>query len=197
MISTGEVKRKRVSFGNVITHMFAVDLDGTKLPTTGCAPIGLGEHLGSTSAEELDTFELRVRRGIAGAPRRSAAELLLGHGQRMEMLTNVNPEELAAVEEDNRNLLGSTMAIPLAYRLMMDDDEDEARAPDGSSLPPPADKQATAVFYGTAQPGEKRTGRSGGFGEVDDDEEEQRKRCAKHLTTYSVLAGSQLHLSHR
>ena len=183
-MASSEVKRKqRVSFGDVVIHSFAVGLDGTKLPTTGCAPIGLGEHMGSSSAEALDSFEIRVRRGIAGAPRRSAAELLLGHGQRMEMLTNVDPEELAAVEEENRNILGATTAILLQYRAMMDEEEDETRAPDGSSLPLPEDvasakQAATAVSYSTALAGEKRSGHGGGFSEVDSGEEELRKRSA-------------------
>lgn len=148
---------RRVAWGTVITHYFGVELDRSKLPSSGCAPIGLGSLLASDPPEALDVFEER-----RDSARRTAIGLLLGHGSRLAMLEDGSSDaaelanDLAEVEGENARIL----------------------AGDGGSDAPPPGSLASKVCagYGTALPGEKRLGAAGGFRELDDDEEDRRKR---------------------
>ena len=89
---------RRVRFSSVVVYHFAVRLDASKLPTSGCAPLGLGA-LCEGDAEKLSVDEFEAARGSV---RRSAAGLLLGHGARLALLSEADtePSELEAVEAE-------------------------------------------------------------------------------------------------
>ena len=153
MAGPGVRASHRVRFSSVHVHWFAAQVDGSKLPTSGCAPVGLAQLLQSDPAEALEAYEAR-REGV----RRSATGLLLGHGARLAMLAEASTDatELADLESENARLLSR------------DASDDPVAAPDSLGA-------KVAAGYGTAAPSEKRLGRGGGFSELDEEEESRRK----------------------
>jgi len=148
---------RKVHFSSVTAHYFDVTLDFSKLPTTGCAPIGLGRLRFSDSAVPLEQYE-QQREPF----RRTAVGLLLGHAARLELIgasaEGNDASVLRAVEAENVAILSGNGG----------EGEDDAWAH--------AEKVHSG--YDTARPGEKRTGASGGYLEVDAEEEARRKQRA-------------------
>ena len=134
---------------SVTIMLFQVELDGSKLPSSGCAPIGLGRET-SGHAESLDEFESR-----RAGERRPVEKLLLGHGARLQLLEGVDPVELSTLEAENAAIL--------------DADTD---GPNDIHVAP----AFTTTAYTTALPGDERAGVGHGFEERQEEEEVRRKR---------------------
>ena len=126
--------KKSVRFGTVRIALHEVVVDGSKPPSDGLAPLGLGPLMGteerSVEQHELERSQLGVQH-VDTDERRDAVK--------------ADAAFLLAVERANREILG----------LMEDAGGWAAHAIDGPRTEPKS--------YTTAAPGDKRTGVAGGF----------------------------------
>ena len=166
--------QRRVRFSSVTTLTFDLVVDGSKLPSTGCAPLGLGHRLlARTDAEPLDEFESR-----RSALRRPAEGLLLGHVARLERLgDDLDTTVLAAVEKENAAIIGERFSsLGPAYGGGGDGDGGDG----GDSGDGDINGLGNGAFgklgqmYSTAEAGAERGGAGGGFAERQSEEEERR-----------------------
>ena len=157
--------QRRVRFSSVTTLTFDLVVDGSKLPSTGCAPLGLGHRLLARSdAEPLDEFESR-----RSALRRPAEGLLLGHVARLERLgDDLDTTVLTAVEKENAAIIGERFSSRgPAYGGGGDGDGDINGLGNGAF-------GKLGQMYSTAEAGAERGGAGGGFAERQSEEEERR-----------------------
>lgn len=156
---------RRVRFSSVTTHTFRVGLDGSKLPSSGCSPIGLGEAYGEAQPEPVDSYE-----GRRVALRRPVEQLLLGHGARLQLLEGVDPVELRALEAENEAILRAVEGPEIEMAV------DRQSSPEPPASDGGAGAATIAAAYTTAHPEDTRAGAGRGFEERQGEEEERRKR---------------------
>ena len=143
---------RRVSFGTVRIASHACVLDGSKLPSDGLAPLGLGEHLLSEECSVEEHENARATRGV---------QHLTPEVRRAVVADD--PKALLDLERANRELLKGDAA----------EDSDGAWGPMRFSVDAPR-----AAAYTTAEPDAKREGLAGGFCEVEAEAEARRKQRA-------------------
>mmetsp|Transcript_44096 Transcript_44096/g.92093 ORF Transcript_44096/g.92093 Transcript_44096/m.92093 type:complete len:251 (-) Transcript_44096:23-775(-) len=151
---------RRVSFGLVQVRLHECVLDGSKMPSDGAAPLGLGKAMGVTT-ESVDAFDVRRNADRKGVSHVSAEE-------RREMLADIDSAELAQVEAENGAIIGATAA---KWTHMNADDDDGDGSLFSSKLWAAAQRDGTFRGYTTAAPDDVRSGLGGGFAEYDGEEE--------------------------
>ena len=166
----------RISFGNVTVFHHERTLDDSKLPSDGMAPLGLGALL-DTSEHTLDKFESE-RRQARGPKMTDGALVFWDHmpPQLRGQLIGASAEDLEAVAQENSILIrereqGLTEAVV----------QEMLASGCTSDAPLNGETYASngAASYSTAAPDEARTGAGGGFCELDDGAEEQRRHRAE------------------
>jgi len=173
--SSGNPAARRVRFSTITTYLFSSIVDGSKLPGSGCAPIGLGEPIGEAEPEHVDVFE-----GRRAMLRRPAEQLLLNHGARLALLDGVDLKELKALEEENAAILdaeANTRPVMggAGSHTVLSDDLNGLLAEAGATGT--VEAIATAMDgYSTAEAGDARAGVGHGFEERQTEEEVRRKR---------------------
>ena len=96
--AVASARRRTVTFGEVSIRNYAHALDGSKLPSDGAAPLGLGGLVSETD-ESFAAYEARRERQRSGVSAIPAAK-------RRALLADVaQPAELAAMERENCALL--------------------------------------------------------------------------------------------
>ena len=164
---------RRVRFSNVVIRTHEVVLDGSKLPSDGCAPLGLGAPV-DTLTRSVDEHETQRAAGSPGVR-------LVSTEDRREAVGD--DAELFAVERLNQQI------ILHACGAQADDDSTSIfESRECSPNPFEADQTETASSseserpglptYSTAAADAKRSGHGGGYCEVDEEAEEGRKRRA-------------------
>lgn len=199
-------KKRQVKFGQVHILEFAVTIDGSKLPSDGLSPLGLGEWL---HAESFGLEDFEAARTM-GEDEHQLADPATGFGSSEAALTD-RPNMLTAVgsrrgvrrvdDFERRGLLVGYLgsedleAVKLLEAVEADnreirnqnittyerdltyEEEESAAAGGWTSLRTPSDKPS-APLYSTAEEGASRYGLGGGFRERDDEEEARRKARA-------------------
>ena len=125
-------------------------LDGSKLPSDGLAPLGLGSLIGET----LCSVEEHEARRAGGLVRHVSTD------ERRDAVGG-DASALLALERSNREIIMQT--------------EDGDGAASWGSLVTDA---VTPALYSTATSDAKRTGQAGGFCEVEEEAEARRKQRA-------------------
>jgi hypothetical protein len=162
---------RRVRFSNVVIRTHAVVLDGSKLPSDGCAPLGLGAPVGELT-RSVDEHETQRAAGSPGVrlvsteDRREAvgddAELFAVEQLNQQIILNACG---AQAEDDSSSIFESRECSPDPFEV------DQAGPASGS-------EPERLPTYSTAAADAKRSGHGGGYCEVDEEAEERRKRRA-------------------
>ena len=160
---------RRVRFGSVVIRTHEVILDGSKLPSDGCAPLGLGAPVGEAltrSVEEHETQRATASPGVR----------LVSTEERREAVGD-DAAALYAIERRNQEIiLNACGAQP-------DDDSFEScECSPGTSFQVDSsdqvDRSGQQTTYSTAAADAKRSGHGGGYCELDEEAEEGRKQRA-------------------
>ena len=163
-----------VTFGGVTVHFHARIVDGSKLPSDGVAPLGLGHRTSTEEHSSLEEFE-RVKHA---ARDENGALVLWFHippTMRCELLSadgGATVAELEAISQENTRLL-----------LEREGNEGGASAfeqgtEDAFQRMRPGTDMHGELKYSTAGVGEKREGACGAFSEMQPEETERRKQRA-------------------
>jgi hypothetical protein len=148
---------RRVSFGSVSIKSHEMILDGSKLPSDGLAPLGLGDLVGETVRSVEEHEAQRSSDGSSAGVRHVSTE------QRRDAVGH-DASALLALERANREIIQQA--------------EDGDGGGWGSLVSTAPSTDIGPTRYSTAAPDERRTGHSGGFCEVDEEAEARRKQRA-------------------
>ena len=164
---------RRVRFSNVVIRTHTVILDGSKLPSDGCAPLGLGAPVGEALTRSVDEHETQRAAGSPGVR-------LVSTEDRRDTVGD-DAAELFALERNNQEI------ILQACGAQADDDssslfESRECSPETSFQADQAGSSGSETpglsTYSTAAADAERSGHGGGFCELDEEAEAGRKRRA-------------------
>ena len=168
---------RRVRFGDVVINAHTVILDGSKLPSDGCAPLGLGAPVGEALTRSVDEHETQRAAGSPGV------RLVSTEDRREAVRDECEAAELFAVERLNQEIILSacgaqpeddTTSIFESRECSPDPFEADQAGPASGS-----DSERSGLpTYSTAAADAERSGHGGGYCEVDEEAEEGRKRRA-------------------
>ena len=162
---------RRVRFSTVLIRTHEVILDGSKLPSDGCAPLGLGAPVGELirSVEEHETQRAAGSPGVRLVSTEDRREAVGDDAAELYAVERLNQQIIlqscGAEDEDDSLSLFESRADPFEA-----DQADPASGSESKRPGPPA--------YSTAAPDAERTGHGGGYCELDEEAEEGRKRRA-------------------
>ena len=165
---------RRVRFSTVLIRTHEVILDGSKLPSDGCAPLGLGAPVGELirSVDEHETQRAAGSPGVRLVSTEDRREAVGDDAAELYAVERLNQQIIlqscgAEDEDDSLSLFESRECSPDPFEA---DQADPASGSESKRPGPPA--------YSTAAPDAERTGHGGGYCELDEEAEEGRKRRA-------------------
>ena len=166
-----------VTFGGVTVHCHARVVDGSKLPSDGAAPLGLGRRTSIEEHTSLEEFE-KVKR----SSRDEVGELVLWFHIPPEMRRRYlldsdggSSEEIEAISRENALILRQREREEGESAFAQVEDSGESTS--FQRMRPNTDMHRE-LRYSTAQVGDKREGACGAFSEVQPEETERRKQRA-------------------
>ena len=165
---------RRVRFSTVLIRTHEVILDGSKLPSDGCAPLGLGAPVGELirSVDEHETQRAAGSPGVRLVSTERRREAMGDDAAELYAVERLNQQIIlqscgAEDEDDSPSIFESRECSPDPFEA---DQADPAGDSESKRPGPPA--------YSTAAPDAERTGHGGGYCELDEEAEEGRKRRA-------------------
>ena len=173
-----------VTFGGVVVHSHARIIDGSKLPSDGLVPLGLGKLIHTEEHSSIEAFDEDAR--LIKQHRAESDGLILWFHipppVRIELLPEDESENgalLIEVERENAEILrAKSESLSDTASLFKREGDDMGSGEEGhqAGLKRPSANADLPPQYSTASAGEKRTGIAGGFCEVALEEEATRRR---------------------
>lgn len=163
----------RVTFGGVTCFNHERILDGSKLPSDGRVPLGLGGLVCTEEHSSIEDFEEAVRLRKQDGDSEMVLWFHVPPSARTGLLARdlqENLEELTALEKENADILlsKSDSKVDMLERREGHRDEVSHKRSRVEVVIPPQ--------YSTAREGDERTGAGGGFCEVALEQEAARRR---------------------